>query len=355
MLETIIFGNTIARWLFALLAAAIFLGAVLLWRWFVGRRLREIIRTGTFFDEFGVVVVENTAGWIVVLLAFYIGSLVLTFSPGLKAIFRSGAIILLLLQIGLWGRALIARWVARYDERNRETNAAGVGTARVLSILGRFGLYVLIFLLILDNLPGVEITTLIAGLGIGGIAVALAVQNILSDILASLSITLDKPFVLGDFVAVGDDVGTIEHIGIKTTRVRSLSGEQLIISNNDMLNSRVRNFQRMEQRRVVFSFRVGYGTSPEQLRSIPPLVRSLIEAQADTRFDRAHLARFDDFGLLVEAVYFVLTPDFARSMDIQQAINLGLAERFEADGISFASLAEGPPAKRRMRSGKAEG
>jgi len=351
LLDRLVLGSPIWRWLAALAIAAAFMVVVGAWRWVVVRRARPaVLRTNTFFDELAVTLARTTAGPIVALLALYLGSQALFLPPQAQALLHSVAAILLLVQFALWGQALIRRAEERYEERNRETNAAGVGTARLLALLGRFALYVLITLLILDNLPGVEITPLLAGLGIGGVAVALATQNILSDIFASLSIAFDKPFVLGDFIAVDEQMGTVEQIGLKTTRLRSLSGEQLVFSNNDLLSSRLRNFSRMEQRRIVFGFRVDYETTPEQLRAIPGLVRALIEAQQDTRFDRAHLARFEDFGVYFEAVYYVLTPNYNRYMDIQQAINLALAERFAAEGIAFARLTEGGTAERRARS-----
>lgn len=351
LLDTLVLGSPVSRWLAALVIAGVFLGAVIAWRWVVVRRARPLVlRTNTFFDELAVTLARTTSSPIVVLIALYLGSLALFLPPQIWMLLRSGAVILLLVQIALWGRALIARSVERYEERNRETNAAGVGTARLISVLGRFALYALITLLILDNLPGVEITPLLAGLGIGGVAVALATQNILSDLFASLSIAFDKPFILGDFIAVDEQMGTVEQIGLKTTRLRSISGEQLVFSNNDLLSSRLRNFARMEHRRIVFGFRVDYETTPEQLRAIPELVRGLVEGQEDTRFDRAHMARFEDFGVFFEVVYFVLTPNFNRYMDIQQAVNLALAERFAAEGIAFARLTEGGTVERRARS-----
>jgi small-conductance mechanosensitive channel len=190
--------------------------------------------------------------------------------------------------------------------------------------------------LILDNIPGVEITALVASLGIGGIAVALAVQNILSDLFASLSIVLDKPFVIGDFIIVDNCLGTVEHIGLKTTRLRSLSGEQLVFSNNDLLKSRVRNYKRMAERRVVFSVGVTYQTPLEKLERIPTLIRDTIEAQPAVRFDRAHFQGYGDFALNFEVVYYVLDPDYNRYMDIQQGINLGIYSSFAEEGIEFA-------------------
>ena len=193
----------------------------------------------------------------------------------------------------------------------------------------------MILLLILENV-GVDVTALIAGLGVGGIAVALAAQNILGDLFSSMSIVLDKPFVLGDFIIVGDMMGTVEKIGLKTTRVRSLSGEQLIFSNSDLLGSRIRNFKRMQERRIVFSIGVAYDTPAEKLTAIPGMLRAAVEAQEPVRFDRAHFAKFGDSALIYEVVYFVLKPDYNLSMDIQQAINLRLFREFADRQIEFA-------------------
>jgi small-conductance mechanosensitive channel len=350
LLDVIWLDNSVRRWLLALLVAAAVLAGVLLWRRVVLRRLRPLVlRTNTFFDDAAVVLAQTTAPTIVVLLAAYAGSLFLRFPAEAQGLARAGAIILLLIQAGLWGRALIRRWVERYGELNGETNAAGVGTARLVGILAQLALYAVVLLLILDNMPGVEITPLVAGLGIGGVAVALAVQNILTDIFASLSIALDKPFVVGDFIIVGDEMGTVRQIGLKTTRLESLSGEQLIFSNGDLLQSRIRNFQRMGQRRSLFTFRVPYDTPPERLRAIPDLLRALIEPIEQTRFDRAHLLRFDDLGLVYEVVYFVLSPNFALYADIQQRINLALIDALAAQEVRFVSIAEPSQATRRTR------
>jgi small-conductance mechanosensitive channel len=204
-----------------------------------------------------------------------------------------------------------------------------------LGFIVQMGLWSAVVLLALDNL-GVDITALVAGLGVGGVAVALAVQNILGDLFASLAIVLDKPFVLRDFIIVGDLLGTVEHIGLKTTRVRALSGEQLIFSNADLLSSRIRNFGRMFERRVVFQIGVTYQTPRGKLEAIPGIIRDAITAQDGTRFDRSHFAAYGDFSLNFESVYYVLSPDYNRYMDIQQAINLRIHERFEAEEIEFA-------------------
>jgi small-conductance mechanosensitive channel len=192
-----------------------------------------------------------------------------------------------------------------------------------------------VVLFALDNL-GVDITALVAGLGIGGVAIALALQNVLGDLFASLAIVLDKPFVLGDFVRVDDMVGTVEHVGLKTTRIRALSGEQLVFANNDILGSRLQNFGRMFERRIVFTVGVTYQTPRASLEKIPGIIQDAIEAQDDVRFDRSHLSAYGDFSINFESVWFVLSPDFATYMDRQQAIYFAIHEAFEHAAIEFA-------------------
>lgn len=201
--------------------------------------------------------------------------------------------------------------------------------------MSRVAVWSLVALMMLANL-GVDVTALVAGLGIGGVAVALALQNILSDLFASISILLDKPFVVGDFIIVGEELGTVEKIGIKTTRVRSLGGEQLIFANNDLLQSRVRNYKRMDERRIVFRVGIVYETPGDKLEAISGMLREIVEGIEQTRFDRAHFAEFGDFALQFEVVYYVLSSDFAIYRDIQQRINLAIFRRFERESIGFA-------------------
>jgi len=193
----------------------------------------------------------------------------------------------------------------------------------------------MLILIGLDNL-GINITTLIAGLGISGIAVALAIQNILGDLFASFSIVLDKPFVIGDFIIIDEYMGAVEHIGLKTTRIRSLSGEQLIFSNADLLKSRIRNYKRMFERRVVFSLGVVYQTPYEKMSKIPEIIRQAVEKNDHVRFDRAHFNAFGDYALLFETVYWIQDPDYTTYMNIQQAINLDILKQFGEVGIEFA-------------------
>jgi len=196
-------------------------------------------------------------------------------------------------------------------------------------------LWVIVFITALDKF-GVNVTTLVTGLGIGGVAIALAVQNVLGDLFAALSIVFDKPFDVGDSIAVDQMQGTVERIGLKTTRVRSVSGEQIIISNSELLKSRIRNYKRQLDRRVVFTTDVTYGTTPETVARIPGMIREVVSSQQPVRFDRSHFTQYTDSALRIETVYFVLDADYGRYLDIQQMINLELLRRFRAEQIELA-------------------
>jgi small-conductance mechanosensitive channel len=279
--------------------------------------------------------VAQTQGWFLLLAAVAIGSRLWVLAPAAQSLLHIVLTIGLLLQVGLWATAALDVSLRLRRELRMQEHPEAVAAMDVLGFVTRLVVWTIVILVILDNL-GIEITALIAGLGIGGVAVALATQNILGDLFASLSIVLDKPFVVGDFLSIDEFLGSVEKVGIKTTRVRSLSGEQLIFSNNDLLNSRIRNFGRMFQRRVVFSFGVTYETPAEQLRRIPTIIRDAVEAQEKVRFDRAHFQKYGDFALIFETVYFVLSPDYNYYMDVQQNINLALFERFVEEEIDFA-------------------
>jgi|SRR5690554_2672629 len=190
-------------------------------------------------------------------------------------------------------------------------------------------------ILLLDNL-GVKISALVTGLGIGGVAVALAAQTILGDLFNYFTIYFDRPFEVGDYIVIGEYMGTVEHIGLKTTRLRSLGGEQLVLSNTDLTNSRVRNYKRMERRRVSFQIRVTHQTGVDHLRIIPGLLSEIIKSMEGVTFDRAHFAAFADFSLVFEVVYYVNSSDYSRYMDLQQEINLKIKEEFTKLGVDFA-------------------
>ena len=289
----------------------------------------------TDWDDALCKVLDATRSWFLLLVSAYFALLIPDLREGLQPIVRSVAVIALLVQGALWGNALLEYKLLRYVERRLESDPASATTVSMLSFVGKLVLWTIVLLLALDN-AGIDVTALIAGLGIGGVAIALASQNILGDLFSALSIVLDKPFVLGDFIIVGDLMGTVEKIGLKTTRVRSLSGEQLVFSNADLLQSRIRNFKRMYERRVVFSIGVTYQTAADKLEAIAGMIREIVASQDEVRFDRSHFKNFGDSALVFETVYYVLTPDYNRYMDIQQSINLALYRVFAKEGLEFA-------------------
>jgi len=335
-LDRLLRANDPTDWI-AAAVVALALGLVLLLaRRLLVRRLTAYTRTtATPVDDVFGDILAATKRLFLVVLALYVGTQLLELPPRVARAVDSIAIIAALAQTALWANRGIVAWLTYYLREKRQTDAAGATTVAVLGFVARVGVWALIVLMILDNL-GFNITALVASLGIGGIAVALAMQNILGDIFASLSIALDKPFVIGDFIIVGDVLGTVEYIGLKTTRLRSLSGEQVVLSNAALLNSRIHNYKRMSERRVLFHFGVVYQTPADTLERIPTMVREIVEQQQRTRFDRAHFQAYGDSSLDFEVVYYVLDPDYNVYMNIQQAINFALFRRFEAEGIEFA-------------------
>jgi len=303
---------------------------------FVSKRLASIAqRTKTDIDDAFLLIFQGTKFLFLLILSLYIGLQFIELPGTVSRIVRIVVLVVVFLQVGFWGNAIISFLIGRETQKKKAEDPASASAYGVITFFARLVLWLVIVLLALDNLD-IEITPLIAGLGIGGIAIALAAQNILSDVFNSVSIVLDKPFEVGDFIIVGDFLGTVERIGIKTTRLRSLSGEQLIFANSDLINSRVKNYKRMNERRIVFSFGVIYQTPVDKLEIIPRMVREIIESIDQTRFDRAHFQKYGDSSLDFEVVYYVLIRDYNLYMDIQQKINLTLFRQFEKEHIEFA-------------------
>jgi small-conductance mechanosensitive channel len=334
--DEMIFQNTIEKWLTAVaLFIAVWIAMIILKKILCRRILAFSRKTTTKLDDIIARLIHRTKFFFPLATALYFASLSLTLPHTLGVLIERLAILALLVQGGLWAAEIVTFWIDRKREQKPADDSAATATLGALNFIIRIGLWTMVLLLALDNF-GLQITTLLAGLGVGGVAVALAVQNILGDLFASLSIVLDKPFIIGDFIVVDDFLGRVEHIGLKTTRIRSLSGEQLIFSNSDLLKSRIRNYKRMQERRVVFSVGVAYQTPYEKLEAVPVMIREIIEGQSDIRFERAHFKGYGDFSLDFEIVYWVQIPDYNVYMDIQQAINLALFRRFGAEGIEFA-------------------
>ncbi|HEX9860361.1 MAG TPA: mechanosensitive ion channel family protein [Nitrospirota bacterium] len=336
VLDRTLLSNTLGEWSIAALVTVLAYALLALVKRGASAKLRALAtKTSTALDDMIVDVMAHTRPFFFIALSVFVGSMMLTLPPNAENAVRNLAALAFLFQAAIWGGRGVTLWIKDYTGRKGEMDSSSITTITFAGYMARLVIWSLALLLALDNL-GVNITALVAGMGIGGIAVALAAQNILGDLFASISIVLDKPFVINDFIIVGDYMGSVEHIGVKTTRIRSLSGEQIVFSNTDLLNSRVRNFKRMVERRVVFSFGVVYGTPAEKLEAIPGIVRGIIEAIDGTRFDRAHFAKYGDSSLDFEVVYFVVTGDYNVYMDIQQAINLAIYRSFEDEGLGFA-------------------
>lgn len=329
-------GNSVKLWLIALgTAIALFLVLIVVRRTVI-RKFRDAAqRTSTNIDDLLLEILRHAKGWFLLVVALFAGSVFLSLPGSVSTAIRSLTVIAMLVQAGIWAGLVINFYLQSYRKRRLQKDPGSVTTLSALGLFSKIAVWSIVLLLALDNL-GINVTALVAGLGVGGIAVALAVQNVLGDLLASLSIVLDKPFVVGDFIVIDDFLGSIEYVGLKTTRVRSLSGEQLVFANSDLLKSRIRNYGRMFERRVVFAIGITYETPREQVEKVPKILRAAVESQDNTRFDRAHFKSYGDFALQFEIVYYVLMADYNRYMDIQQAINFYIMEQFEREGIEFA-------------------
>jgi small-conductance mechanosensitive channel len=330
-------GNTVKVWLTALVLFAVTVFVLGLLRWVVVRRLSAAaLRTATWVDDLLVDGIRRTKEWFIVIVGLMVALKgVVVVHTGVASILHGALVVGVMLQVAIWGNGAIKFAVVHYRQ-NRGGDGTSMATVQGFAFLGRIALGAVLIVATLGFL-GVNVTTFVAGLGITGIAIALAVQNVLGDLFAALSIVLDKPFIIGDFIAVDTISGTVEHVGLKTTRVRSIDGEQVVVANADLLKSRIHNFRRLAERRVVLVFHLTHGTDSLAAARIPAILREIVERQKPVRFDRAHLRTIGDWSLEYELVYFVTSPDYLIHMDIQQAINVAVLERFAAEKVSLAT------------------
>ena len=335
-----LWGTELRDWLTALGVALVTLVALLLLKAYAVRRVRRRATAAPHTDvlSFTAELLGQVATPVLLAVALYVGVLVAVLPGNLERILRTVMATALLLQLAVWTNRTVSFLLERHFRRALDEDGARATTIAFLGFVSRLVLWAVVFLVALDNF-GVNVTALVAGLGIGGIAVALATQNILGDVFASLSIVLDRPFVVGDHIVVDTLTGRVEHIGLKTTRVRSPSGEEIVFANSELLKSRIRNYRATYERRVLFTVGVTYRTPHSKLARIPTIIREVVDEQEQARFERAHFTRFAESSLLFEAVYFVLTSEENVFMDVQQAINLTLFSRFQREGIEFAAPA----------------
>ena len=329
------FGITLKRWLIAAATmGGVYIALALLQR-FVVRRLGALAqRTETRWDDFAIEIARRTRPYFLALIAAYAATRVVPLPGRAERIVSAIAVVVLLIQAGVWGNGLITFGAEHYS---RKRTPDDIGTRTTITAIGyaaRFALWMLLVVTALQNF-GINVTALVTGLGIGGIAIALAVQNILGDLFAALAIVLDQPFVVGDSVQVDNVEGTIEHVGLKTTRIRSIRGEQVVIANADLLKSRIRNYKRMQHRRAVFNLDLSFDTPPDKIARVPGIVRQIVEKQSNVRFDRSHWLTIEPTGLRVETVYNVLDADYMKYADVQQAINVEVLRALQKESIQL--------------------
>ena len=337
MMERQFVGNTAQDYL---VSAVVFLAVLVglpIAKAIILRHLKAVSqRTANDFDDLLHDLLRRIVGQLVYLsTALYCAALFLTLPDGLGRLLQILLVIILTIKVAQFLQGLAAYGVRTWAEQVMKNDPAGGAMVKNITWLARVMIWTATLLFILDNL-GINVTAFVASLGIGGIAIALAAQSVLGDVFSGFAILVDKPFQVGDFIVVGDLFGTVEHVGLKTTRLLSLGGEQLIFSNSDLTGSRIKNYKRMRERRVQFSVGVTYETSVENVKAIPAMVERVIKEHQHVRFGRAHFKSFGDFALIYESVFGVLTPDYNVYMDLQQSINFRLIEEFQKAGIEFA-------------------
>ncbi|CAI2718605.1 mechanosensitive ion channel family protein [Nitrospina watsonii] len=278
---------------------------------------------------------EKTHWLFLLIIAVYVGSQKLPLPDDTMVKWGHVVFLIMLALVGVWGQNAILLWADQAYQKKKEKDASFATALGVIKFLILLVFYALLMLVALENM-GVDIAALVAGLGIGGIAIALAVQKILGDLFASLTIIMDKPFVIGDFIIAGTDMGTVQHIGLKSTQLKSINGERLVVPNSDLLDSRIRNYHKLPERRQLFAIGVVYDTPAEKLERIPGMIQEIIEAQPETRVDRVHFKQFGPYSLDFEIVYWLLKGEYDFLMNTQQAINLALCRKFQEEGIEFA-------------------
>ncbi len=332
---------SLKEWIFFVFTTLVLTLALNFMRKFLIKKIdRFAASTDTRIDDMVLRCLHKTSPIFLAILSLVLMAHTFKLHAATLVILDKIGLVALFFQLSGWGKVLITFGLEDYFARRQGHLAVMNGgtylsTYGAINVTAQFLLFSFLLLLLLDNL-GVNITALVTGLGIGGIAIALAVQNILGDIFASLTIILDKPFEAGDFIIVGSMQGTVESVGLKTTRIRSLSGEQWVYPNKQLIESGVQNYKRMSERRIQFGFGLAYDTSIELLGEVPRMVQRIIEKQPKTRFERAHLKGYGESALDYEVVYHVLSSDYGIYMDTQQAINIELLKEFLEKEIDIA-------------------
>lgn len=329
-------GNPVREYAECALAVLVGILIVKVFQRFIIRRLRKWSEsTSATWDDLLIARLESDIVPALYVLIFYLGFRDLQMKDYLRTGLRTAAtvaIAVLAIRIAL---AAVNHGLKSYWLRHGQKNSTAEKNLNGIITMAKIVVWILGFILLLDNL-GIKVSAFVAGLGITGIAVALAAQTILGDLFSYFVIFFDQPFEVGHAIKVDNFSGEVEHIGLKTTRLRSIDGEQIIVSNKFLTDSRVQNFRRMNRRRATFDFELDYANPTASLRAVPDRIKALLKRYPEVTVDRSHFKDFTAAGLRFETVYFVETPDYGRYMDIQQEVNLGLHEEFAKSGIAFA-------------------
>lgn len=287
------------------------------------------------WDDIVVQTVEQTTHFFMLGSSLFIAFQYVPHEKELSFYVDRAYFILTMLQVMIWANHLLEKYITSAVNKRTRHNRAAASSINLLKLLAKLVLFSVIFLFTLNNLD-IRITTILAGLGVGGIAVALALQKILGDLFSSLSIVLDKPFVVGDFIIMDQYLGEVEKIGLRTTHIRSLTGEQIIFSNSDLLGARIRNMKRMHERRVSFVLSLTLQVDPDGIQKAVDIITHILTHRERVRFDRCHLMAISRTSFDLELVYFVLTDDYNIHMDIQQEILMSIYREFIVHQLPFA-------------------
>lgn len=332
-LQTVIFKNTIEDYAMSLLVfLTLFLGFSIAKRVTIHYAGKITARTVSDFDDFIVQLIYQIGWPVMAAISLYMATSSLVLPEGVRTLIRYVVVFVVTIRVILIVQAIIQYSVGKILAKRMKSSVHPM--IKGMTWVIRWALWVVGGVFILSNL-GINVSSLVAGIGIGGIAVAMASQAVLGDAFSAVCIYLDRPFEIGDFIIIDDKLGTVEHIGIKTTRIRSLSGEQLVFSNSDLTKSRVSNYKRMQTRRIVFKISIAYETPIEKVEGIPQIIKDILKQQ-DVNIERVHFSSLGDFSLLYEIVYHVKSADYGVYMDKQQAINLAIMKAFHKEGINFA-------------------
>ena len=335
LIQKTVFQNTVSEYMFSVLALLVLVVIIYVIRIIVISRLEKwASTTKTTIDDFIIMHIKKTLTPLLLVGSFIVSIKNLIILPVITKIIYVIGIVVLIGMCLKFLMSLLDYLIDIYFKKNN-VNETRQRSLKWLVVTAKIVIVCITLIVLMDNM-GMKISTLVAGLGIGGIAVAFASQAILGDLFSFFVILFDRPFEIGDFIIVDDLMGTVENVGIKTTRVRSLGGEELIFANTTLTNARVRNYKRMERRRVVFKLRVTYQTSLENVKEIPEIIKEIISSESEVLFDRAHFASYGDSALVYEIVYIVLNSDYNKYMDLQQSINFKIKEEFDKRKIDFA-------------------